>query len=66
MSWKPIDIAPRDGTRIVIAYRSPVTAEVFVSASWWNEEEGWESDGEDAPELMEGLVPFAWVDFPEI
>jgi hypothetical protein len=43
-----------------------VTAEVFVSASWWNEEEGWESDGEDAPELMEGLVPFAWVDFPEI
>ena len=65
MSWKPIDIAPRDGTRIVIAYRSPVTDEVCVSVSWWEDEEGWQSDGEDEPELMEGLVPFAWVNFPE-
>ena len=64
MSWKPVDIAPRDGSRIVIAYRSPVTEEVCVSISWWDEQ-GWESDGEDAPELMEGLVPFAWIDLPE-
>ena len=48
MSWKPIDIAPRDGTRIVIAYRSPVTDEVCVSVSWWDGEEGWASDGEAA------------------
>ncbi len=33
MSWKPIDLAPRDGSAIVVAYRSPLTNEVVVSVS---------------------------------
>ena len=66
MGWKPIDIAPRNGARIVVAYRSPVTDEVSVSVSWWNDKEGWEEEspsGESVP--MKGLVPFAWTELPE-
>ena len=65
MSWKPIDLAPRDGTQIVIAFRSPVADEVCVSISWWDDKEGWQSEGEGEPEMMSGLVPFAWVELPE-
>ena len=67
MSWKPIDVAPRDGARIVVAFRSPVTEEVSVAISWWDPAEGWQSDGDgdEEPEMMSGLVPFAWVDLPE-
>ena len=35
-------------------------AGVCVSVSWWDDGEGRQSDGEDEPELMEGLAPFAW------
>ena len=65
MTWKPIDVAPRDGARIVIAFRSPVTDEVCVAVSWWDDREGWQSEGDDEPEMMSGLVPFAWVPLPE-
>jgi hypothetical protein len=66
MAWKPIDIAPRDGRRIVVAYRSPVTEAVFVSVSRWNGGSGWE--GEDVHgevEFVAGQVPFAWTELPE-
>ena len=64
-AWKPIDLAPRDGRKIVIAYRSPISDEVSVSASWWSEQGGWEGDsGLGDSELFSGLVPFAWTEMP--
>ncbi len=65
MSWKPIDLAPRDGSRIVVAFRSPVDGEVSASVAWW-EGAAWEREtltGDEAP--AGGEVAFAWIDLPE-
>ena len=62
--WKPIDLAPRDGTRIAVAYRSPITGGVSVTVSRWGRS-GWEASsdlGED--EDVSGLTPFAWIALP--
>ena len=62
--WKPIDLAPRDGTEIVVAYRSPITGSVFVAMSRWRRA-GWEalSDLDDQQDVS-GLTPFAWIEPP--
>ena len=65
-TWKPIDLAPRDGRRIVIAYRSPISDDVSVSVSRWSAEGAWEGEGVlGDPEPTAGLVPFAWTEMPE-
>ncbi len=66
MGWKPIDIAPRDGRRIVVAYRSPTTESVFVSVSRWNTPGGWEGEAVDGEvEVVAGQTPFAWTELPD-
>jgi len=66
MGWKPIDIAPRDGRRIVVAYRSPTTESVFVSVSRWNSPGGWEGEAVDGEvEFVAGQTPFAWTELPD-
>lgn len=66
MGWKPIDIAPRDGTRIVVAFRSPVDGEVSASVSWWGEA-AWERETVSGDDVVDagGEVAFAWTDLPE-
>ena len=63
-AWKPIDVAPRDGTVIVVAYRSPTDGAVFVASSRWRPT-GWEVaiDDGDGPDVS-GQTPFAWTDPP--
>ena len=66
MTWKPIDIAPRDGTAIVVAFRSPISGDVFVALSRWSAKGGWlgeQPDGEWA--VVAGQTPFAWIDLPD-
>ena len=64
MSWKPIDLAPRDGSPIVVAYRSPLTDEVAVSVSrcvnggWMRQSQGDEVEAS-------GDVAFAWLPMPD-
>ena len=63
-AWKPIDLAPRDGRKIVIAFRSPISDDVSVAASCWRDG-GWEGDDiQGDPETFAGLVPFAWTEMP--
>ena len=64
MGWKPIDLAPRDGTAIVVAYRSPTDGSVFVVLSRWRPS-GWEADGSlgEAADVR-GQTPFAWIEPP--
>ena len=62
--WRPIDIAPRDGTPIVVAYRSPITGAVFVAVSRWRTS-GWEASADpDEPRDVGGQTPFAWIALP--
>jgi hypothetical protein len=63
MSWKPIDLAPRDGSAIVVAFRSPLTSEVVVSASRWNG--GWVRQSPAGEVEANGDVAFAWVPLPD-
>ena len=64
-AWKPIDLAPRDGRRIVIAYRSPISDDVSVFVSRWSEDGEWEGEGVLGElEPTAGLVPFAWTEMP--
>jgi hypothetical protein len=64
MSWKPIDLAPRDGSQIVVAFRSPLTDEVVVSVSrclnggWMRQSTGGEVEAN-------GDVAFAWLPLPD-
>jgi hypothetical protein len=66
MSWKPIDLAPRDGSSIVVAFRSPLTAEVVVAVSrclhgaWVRQ-----SPAGDEVEAQ-GDVAFAWAPLPDL
>jgi hypothetical protein len=65
MSWKPIDLAPRDGSRIVVAFRSPVDGDVSASVSWWGQT-GWERETVTGDEVEAGGdVAFAWTELPE-
>jgi len=65
MGWKPIDIAPRDGSRIVVAFRSPVDGEVSASVSFWAVD-CWERETVTGDEVEAGgAVAFAWTDLPE-
>ena len=62
--WKPIDLAPRNGTPIVVAYRSPTDGTLFVALSRWRPS-GWEALPAlgDAPDVR-GQTPFAWITPP--
>lgn len=65
MSWKQIDLAPRDGSAIVVAFRSPLTSEVVVSVSRCRNG-GWvrqSATGDDVE--ANGDVAFAWVPLPD-
>jgi hypothetical protein len=64
MSWRPIDLAPRDGTLIVVAFRSPLAGQVSVFVTRWTKD-GWvyESSAGEAP--VNGDVAFAWTHLPD-
>jgi hypothetical protein len=65
MSWKPIDLAPRDGTRIVVAFRSPVDGEVTASVAWFVGS-SWERETIAGDEVdVAGEVAFAWIELPQ-
>ena len=64
MSWKPIDLAPRDGSAIVVAFRSPLTNEVVVSVSHCRHGV-WLREAPTGEIEASGDVAFAWVPMPE-
>ncbi|HEY4030296.1 MAG TPA: hypothetical protein VGM25_08125 [Caulobacteraceae bacterium] len=64
MSWKPIDLAPRDGSAIVVAFRSPLTSEVSVSVSRCRNG-GWVRQLASGEVEANGEVAFAWVPLPD-
>lgn len=64
MSWKPIDLAPRDGSPIVVAFRSPLTSEVVVSVSHCRNG-GWVRQSPVGEIEANGDVAFAWVPLPD-
>ncbi len=65
MSWKPIDLAPRDGSSIVVAFRSPLTAEVVVSVARCVQG-GWVRQSLTGEEIeAQGDVAFAWTALPD-
>ena len=64
MSWKPIDLAPRDGSSIVVAYRSPLSGEVVVSVSRCLSG-GWVRESAAGEVEANGDVAFAWVPLPD-
>ena len=64
MSWKPIDLAPRDGSAIVVAYRSPLTSEVVVAVSHCRHGI-WVREGPIGEIEAGGDVAFAWIPLPD-
>jgi len=64
MSWKPIDIAPRNGTRIVVAFRSPMSGDVSAFVSRWADT-AWERENTHGDFEASGDVAFAWIDLPK-
>jgi hypothetical protein len=64
MSWKPIDLAPRDGSPIVVAFRSPLTNEVVVSVSRCLHG-GWVRQSATGEVEAAGDVAFAWLPLPD-
>jgi hypothetical protein len=65
MNWKPIDLAPRDGSSIVVAFRSPLTSEVVVAVSRCVHG-GWVRQSAAGDEIeAQGDVAFAWVPLPD-
>ncbi|MDB5460209.1 MAG: hypothetical protein JWO72_1950 [Caulobacteraceae bacterium] len=64
MSWKPIDLAPRDGSAIVVAFRSPLTNEVVVSVSR-SMQGGWVRQSAAGDVEATGDVAFAWLPLPD-
>ncbi len=64
MSWKPIDLAPRDGSAIVVAFRSPLTREVVVAVSHCRRGV-WMREGPSGEIEASGDVAFAWVAMPD-
>jgi len=65
MTWKPIDLAPRDGSAIVVAFRSPLTSEVVVSVSRC-QNGGWVRQSPSGEVEANGDVAFAWVRLPDM
>ncbi len=64
MSWRPIDLAPRDGSRIVVAFRSPLSGQVSVFVTRWTQE-GWVHDLASGEVAVNGDVAFAWTALPK-
>jgi hypothetical protein len=64
MSWKPIDLAPRDGSAIVVAFRSPLTDEVAVSAARYADGV-WVRQSLAGDVETGGEVAFAWTPMPD-
>ena len=64
MSWKPIDLAPRDGSAIVVAFRSPLTDEVVVSVARCVSG-AWRRQSNSGEMEASGDVAFAWLPLPE-
>ncbi len=64
MSWRPIDLAPRDGSLIVVAFRSPLSGQVSVFVTRWTKE-GWVHDSSYGEVATTGDVAFAWTAMPE-
>ena len=64
MSWRPIDLAPRDGSLIVVAFRSPLSAQVSVFVTRWTKE-GWVHESTYGDVAATGDVAFAWTALPE-
>ncbi len=64
MSWKPIDLAPRDGAAIVVAFRSPLTHEVAVSMARYRDG-AWVRHSPAGEVEAAGEVAFAWVNPPD-
>jgi hypothetical protein len=64
MTWKPIDVAPRDGETIVLALRSPLSEEVMVCTARWGAS-GWEPTSTSNRASLAGEVPFAWTEVPK-
>lgn len=65
MSWKPIDLAPRDGSAIVVAFRSPLTNEVSAAVSRYASG-GWMRESPVGEVEANGDVAFAWVPLPDM
>ena len=64
MSWKPIDLAPRDGSLLVVAFRSPLSGQVSVFVTRWTHE-GWVSQSTAGEVPSNGDVAFAWTTLPD-
>ncbi len=64
MSWKPIDLAPRVGSAIVVAFRSPLTNEVVVAVSRYRRD-GWSRQSPSGEVEASGDVAFAWTPLPD-
>ncbi len=65
MSWRPIDLAPRDGALIVVAFRSPLSGQVSVFVTRWTRE-GWVHETSSGVEIAaNGDVAFAWTALPD-
>jgi hypothetical protein len=64
MTWKPIDVAPRDGETIVLALRSPLSDEITVCTARWGHG-GWEPASASNRASLAGDVPFAWTPVPK-
>jgi hypothetical protein len=63
MSWKPIDLAPRDGSEIVAAFRSPLTGDVSVGVVRWKRG-AWAQREETDLDVGVTGVAFAWTELP--
>ena len=71
--WKPIESAPKDGRRIMIAFydRSFIKKEVWVDFAKWQPQDGhdrprpyWAYESIKSVTWCRSLVPIAWDDAP--
>ncbi len=63
MSWRPIDLAPRDGADIVVAFRSSLTGEVSAAVVCWKNGT-WERGADADIASVVTDVAFAWIELP--
>lgn len=64
MNWRPIDLAPRDGSPLVVAFRSPLSGQVSVFVTRWTKE-GWVHESTAGEIPANGDVAFAWTPLPD-
>lgn len=57
-------MAPRDGSLIVVAFRSPLSGQVSVFVTRWAKE-GWVHESTYGEVEANGDVAFAWTALPE-